>query len=263
MNKVKFYAIKSKLLLCFCSVALLCFVLPACSSKESVEPEIVKEEINVKLDYALMSSGSMSRAGEDIYADFFEGCINNKLLAPQNYELTFKNNEGTGWAIKEVNGKWGENEGVRLVEGTYTVEGATSPKYIPYTPKFAGDSIWLSFDERIEIKPDTKKLVLSAKYECFLLLFDADNISSIDAYYYYSNNSKHSLQKYKNIYYLFVNKNCETDYNRDSWLMLKITRPSGTSIILNLGNMSFENGKYYYFNDVTNSFDLEPMEQGN
>ena len=36
----------------------------------------------------------------------------------------------------------------------------------------------------------------------------------------------------------------------------------GKSSSIELDDMPFEKGKYYYFNDISNSFDIPPMEAG-
>lgn len=33
--------------------------------------------------------------------------------------------------------------------------------------------------------------------------------------------------------------------------------------LLELDDIPFEKGKYYYFNDIDNSFNIPPMEEGN
>lgn len=243
----------------FWTVTLICLTLFSCTNHG--EPAMEKREASVQLDYTIMESGSMSRAGEQVYMDFFESCIKTKKLAPRNFELKFVNKESSGEIIKDIAGKWGDNEGIRLPECMYQVTGSSSPENA-MGPRYSGDSLWLTFDETVFINQNTKNLTLSAKYDCFLLLFDANNIDSISAYHYYSN-SKFTLNRFNDIYYIFVNKTVVKDYNRDSALLLKIQRPSGTTITIDLTKMNFEFGKYYYFNDVTNSFNIEVMEPGN
>lgn len=240
------------------AVPLFSLMLPSCSN--DLEPIDTKQEVSVNLDYSLMQSGSMSRAGDDVYTNFYESCIKTKELAPKNFTLNFSEEGGT--EICDIEGQWGDNEGIRIIEGSYKVTGVTHPRYQSTAPKYAGDSLWLKFDETVRIAKDTKTITLSAKYDCFLLLFDASNIKDINTYYLYNDHLKFALNRHNNIYYLFVNKTMVTNSNRESYLIMEITRPSGTKITINLGRLKFEFGKYYYFNDVTNSFDIEAMEPG-
>lgn len=38
---------------------------------------------------------------------------------------------------------------------------------------------------------------------------------------------------------------------------------NNTNSIIELDDIPFEKGKYYYFNDIDNSFNIPPMEEGN
>lgn len=49
--------------------------------------------------------------------------------------------------------------------------------------------------------------------------------------------------------------------NYDYYLV--VTRNDGQKSNINLVDIPFEKGKYYYFNDMTNSFDIPKMESGN
>ena len=42
-----------------------------------------------------------------------------------------------------------------------------------------------------------------------------------------------------------------------------VIKRNDSSSSINLDNVPFEKGKYYYFNDILNSFDIPPMESGN
>lgn len=237
-------------------IIVLCVLITSCNSNDA---SIMKSEVDVKLEYSIMQSGSLSRSSEDVYMEFYESCIKTKKLAPKNFELTFKT-DAKDAEVKRIIGTWGDNEGVRLIEGSYKVSGNTSPK----KSTFAGDSLWLTFDETINIQKEQSRILLSANYDCFLLMFDTTDIESI--YAYRRNNDAESSRFYLNssngIYYLFVHKTSIL-FDNDSRLMIKIERPSGTLITLDIDKLSFEKGKYYYFNDVTNTFNIDPMESGN
>ncbi len=87
--------------------------------------------------------------------------------------------------------------------------------------------------------------MLKGIYNCYLLLFDATNISSITASI---DRELRILPKIDNIYYLFV----ESDYyatanSPASYLYINITRPNGATVNINVGKLKLEKGRYYYF----------------
>ena len=61
-------------------------------------------------------------------------------------------------------------------------------------------------------------------------------------------------------YYLDEKENLYYPYTIES---ITINRNDGSPIDINICNLNFDLGKYYYFNDMTNSFDIPPMESGN
>ena len=65
------------------------------------------------------------------------------------------------------------------------------------------------------------------------------------------------LASVDNIYYAFIYKLLSIGRNS-----ISINRDGQSSSII-LDNIPFEKGKYYYFNDISNSFDIPPMEAGN
>ncbi len=91
-----------------------------------------------------------------------------------------------------------------------------------------------------------------------MLIFDASNTTSIEYSGYLGNiHSTCSLNKKDEIYYIFLSKDIEASDQ------IVVTRKNKKKVIINLYGLSFEKGKYYYFNDVTNSFDIPPMTEGN
>ena len=236
------------LMLLIATIAVAC---QSCSSDNN-EPAPEPQEVEVKLDYSLFESGSMTRSGETVYQQFYNDFIKTKELAPKTYSLSFVANNKY---VQQVSGKWGIDDAVLLREGTYSVSGTSAPADGTYF----SDYMYLLFNEEVNISKEMTKLTLNAKYDCFLLMFDAVNIKTISATFStYSGGSE--LSKAGNTYYLFVNstKNGE---GRD--LYIKLTRQNGSNVELNIAAMGLQKGKYYYFNDMTNSFDIDPMENGN
>lgn len=227
----------------------------SCSSKGD-EPTPPPQEVDVKLDYAFFEQGSMSRSGESVYESFYNDYIKTKILAPYSYRLIFYVEDDV---MADMEGPW-SGAGIRLKEGNYKVQGYSNPKIHSNdaSGEYVCDSLFLDFNEPVSITKTTEKVTLSAKYNCFLLLFNAENIKSITASF---GNKK--LAQAGNVYYLFVRQNYYVTSSYTTWLSLNIVKKDGTKISYSLKGNDFEKGKYYYFNDMTNSFDIDPMVNGN
>ncbi len=99
---------------------------------------------------------------------------------------------------------------------------------------------------------------MTAKHSSFMLIFDASNTISIEySGYLHGGFGTYSLNKKDEIYYIFLSKDIEASDQ------IVVTRKNKKKVIINLYGLSFKKGKYYYFNDVTNSFDIPPMTEGN
>lgn len=228
-----------------------------CAFSSCSEDEIyVPQDVAFTLDYTFAESGSMTRAtGEEVYSSFYDKYIKTKQLTPTTYSLTFTNKE-TG-AVATINGRWDKKDAIRLTEGVYEVTGTSVPLY----KRRAGepsDTAYLSFNETINIAKDMSSLVLQAQYDSYLLMFDADNIKEIYYHHIDGIEVKHSLYETESVRSVFI-KNMEGD--RPHYIYL--TRNDGQKTTITLDKFPFEKGKYYYFNDMTNSFDIPKMESGN
>lgn len=221
------------------------------------EPVAPKAEVKVGLDYAFLESGSMSRSGETAYQEFYNNYVKTKQIAPKSYELTFKTEDGT--IAQTVSGPW-IGSSVVLKEGNYTVTGNSYHSNFRSDNKsvrYVCDSLYLSFEEPVSITKETVKLVLKAQYDCYLLLFNEANIKTIQTTFGVN------PQKAGSVYYLFVNADTYKWMDLNYSLSIIINKKDGTRIDLSIGGMGFEVGKYYFFNDMTNSFDIDPMPNGN
>lgn len=248
-----------KKLLLMLALVVSALTFTGCSSDNNTaqeEPTLPKSEVSISLDYSFVESGNMSRSGETVYQEFFDNYIKTKQLAPKNYSLTFVTEEGK--QAQSVTGPW-TGKSFKLREGTYKVKGYSHPFFEDSNPYFntASDSLFLNFDETVNISKTTSKLTLSAQYDCFLLLFSADNISQIIASF---NNQP---QKVGNVYCYFVNTASYNYGGTSSSLYLTILRKDGTKVVAQIGGLGFEKGKYYYFDDLTNTFNIDPMPNGN
>lgn len=232
-------------------LATIVIALPSCSGDKD-EPTPTTQEVEVKLDYSLFESGSMSRSGESVYQKFYDEYIKTKILTPKTYSLVFV--KGSKYTMK-VSGTWDSNDAIKLLEGEYAVTGTSAP-----TDAYVSDVAYLNFNENVSIAKDTEKVTLRATYDCFLLMFDASTIETA-SWKFETNTGTNELFKVDNLYYMFVYQTYSDSERRD--MILNIKRNNGATIELNITNMGLSKGKYYYFNNTTNSFDIDPMENGN
>lgn len=227
---------------------LLCaaFAFQSCSEEES-QPQ----EVEFTIDYSF-SSGDMTRVSNaEIYDSFYKNYIATRKLTPDRFELVFTNKETE--QKNEVNGLWSENGLIRLVEGTYIVTG----KSYEYNNWYAKDEALLAFNDEITIDKNTKSITVKALWDCPLLFFSTANTKSV-TYRWGDALQIDEIKILDGYYYCFMkgvssdNKSCFT-----------IMRTNGESIKVYSDKLKLEKGKYYFFNDVTSGFDLEPMTPGN
>lgn len=224
--------------------------IAGCSNEE--QNNLVPEEVTVNIDYDFWESGSMSRSGADLYTNFYNKYIKTKLLTPTTYTLSLSTKDVP--KATTINGYWGNKDGIRLIEGTYNIYGTSNP----ISSKASIDTLSMSFSEKVEITKETTSITLTAKHSSFMLIFDASNTTSIDySGYLHGGYGTYSLAKKDDIFYIFISKDIEESDK------IVITRKNKKQVTINLYGLPFEKGKYYYFNDVTNSFDVPPMTEGN
>lgn len=239
--------------------ALFGVLLYSCSSDEKEEPTEGIQDVSVTLSYTLANSGSMTRS---TYSDFYNKYIETRLLTPSSYSISFKNIENGDSIV--INGKWKNKNFFVLREGTYSVKGVSYPSN-SVKPGFAEyivqDTVSLCFDEKIEITKNMSNLSLKAKYDCFMLLFDNDDIDLI--YYDQSINPKINSYKINNIFYMFVrNKKLIDDLGKVFNSPLYIKKRDGYVSELWLDKFNMEIGKFYYFKDTNGTYNLSPMDNG-
>lgn len=238
------------------------FCFTSCSNEE--DEFYTPQEVDLTLDYTFVESGSMAKAsatratGADVYDDFYNNYIKTKQLTPTTYSLTFTNQE-TG-ATATINGRWDRKDGIRLPEGTYNVTGMSLPKEGDY--KEWSDSVHIVFNEIVSINKDDTQLILTAIYDSYLLMFDAENTEKISCKNRTTTSSKEKLSQKENLFWVFMQKPYRNNSKSDDYY-LEILRKDGYKSTVGLIDIPFEKGKYYYFNDMTNSFDIPKMESGN
>lgn len=240
----------------FSIVATLIIVGCGDDKVEEIIAQTDPQEVTVTFDYSFWESGSMTKStGNELYTTFYNKYIKTKTLTPRSYALTLKNLK-TGES-SYIRGYWDKKEGIKLMEGTYEVTGISSPIYSSFLYQKL-DTVYLAFKENIAISSNTTSINLSAKYDSFMLMFDTDNTKSINYGYGENSSNNITLSKVDNIFYMFLDKLSTAGNDR-----LRIKRISGSESNVYISKTPFENGKYYYFNDITNSFDIPPMEEGN
>lgn len=239
-----------------------CLFLTSCSKENNDEPKQTPQEVTFNIDYTFIESGSMTRASsDDVYNNFYDKYIKTKQLTPTTYSLTFSNKEGK---VLEINGKWADTNGIRLPEGEYKVKGCAYPierSYYSGKNYYPSDTVYLYFDESVTITKDMKTLTLKALYDSWLLLFDTQNIKEVELKNTSSTIEGRTLSQDSDIHWLFIKDKFFVTTNAYFYLYIKYKNLSNATITLL--NIPFENGKYYYFNDLTNSFDIPKMESGN
>lgn len=245
-------------------VAMLSVGLTSCSSDETedVSPQTKDpEEVKVCFVYTLDTSiGSpMTRAtGDDIFNEFYAK-ISNRDLIPDEYQLTLT--ETTTGVKYEFNGKWSAKDLITIRTGKYKVEGYTTASGTHIQEKCS-----IKFDEEIDITSSSSTISLTAQYNCFLLVFIDDNITNLANIYRADGNKGYetfedffSLSNYR---YAFVNYTLYNSKHTGNGERISGEYKNGSSFIIYTKNLTFEKGKYYIYNSVTNSFSIPKMEAG-
>ena len=249
--------VMKKLISMMLVVASVIFAFSSCSEEEIFIPQ----EVEFALDYTFVESGSMTRAtGEEVYSSFYNKYIKTKQLTPSTYSLTFTNKETGETAI--INGRWDCKDAIRLMEGEYEVNGYSTPICNNAIPS---DTVSLIFNQTLNLTKETNHITLTAAYKSFLLLFDKKNSSKIkySTRLSWSGSPEGEVYSDDNIYWLFFNDVKYNHNNNQTSFYIKVYRLDGLVSAIYLENIPFEKGKYYYFNDMTNSFDIPKMESGN
>lgn len=225
------------------SITLIGFY--SCKKEKIEEPS---KMVDVCFDVKFIESGSMTRNAEDVYQEFYNKHILTKELVQDNYDLTIKDENGN--TVAEISGYWDATT-IQLPTGTYTVKGSSNG---------GGDYsiVSLIFDEVIKIQ-SSGTILLTPKYDCFLLLFPTNNGTYKYQYInevYQSSNKYTDLPIANDVAYLFLRSKGLIDY---------IQYSDGTDrckLSFKSDNFNFQHGYYYYFSIVTGTFYIPPMENG-
>lgn len=233
------------------TMMLLCATVVCFYSCGKEDPNVIDEPKIVDVCFGVkFESGNMSRAtAEDVYQDFYNKHIVTKELVRDDYKLTIKDESGI--AVAEINGYW-DITTIQLPIGKYKVTGTSNGGSGNYS------IVSLKFDEIIEVE-SSGTIALTVIYDCFLLLFPMNNGSYSYEYVYEVYNSSdvyNDLPTIDDLAYMFMTTKTAIDY---------IIYNDGTDrckLSLESENFNFQKGCYYYFNIVTGTFNIPPMENG-
>lgn len=243
-----------------CTMMLFAAFIASCSSGgddlgDGNNSKPLSNEAKVYFIYTLdTSSGeSMTRASttnEEVFNEFYEKIQSGDLVAPM-YELTLT--EVNTGAVYTFKGNWKNHDLVTLRTGKYKVIGKSTAD-----GDYIQDKCSFTFDETIEISITSNAIILHAKYDSSLLIFNNSEIKSLQNYDGVSLTSFYNFSTYKyafvkNLLYPAAKKN-------EAYILGKYTDDAEFKIFT--GNLSFEKGKYYVYNSISNGFNVPPMEDG-
>jgi hypothetical protein len=223
-------------------------------TKAPIEKDATTNDVTISLDYKLSpKSDYMSTKGVigDEYQAFYTKYIAGRILTPARYQLNFTgvDHHFSGQFV----GKWKDKDLITLPADTYIISGKSYPKVF----RASGDTCYLAIQDTIVIDETTTNLTLKATYDCYLILFDNSNISvysitespmSDDPLINGEHNPR--MMKTENFYHIFCVANNIT-------VNLETNDQETTRYIF--ADYKFDIGKYYYFEYINGSYNLQPM----
>ncbi len=219
------------------------------------EENVDSNEAKVCFIYTLETSyvNSMTRGvktNSEVFDEFYQKIKTGELVAP-SFELTLTEvNSGVMYTFK---GKWNSHDLLTLRTGTYRVVGKSIAD---------GDNIQekcsFTFDEQIDISITSNVITLHAKYDSSLLIFNNEQIQTLQNFNGSALASFFTFSTYK---YAFINNTLyDEEKKNEAYILGKYTDDAEFKIFT--GNLNFEKGKYYVYNSISNGFDVPPMEEG-
>ena len=239
-------------------MAILLIGLYSCSSDEDSQEEqhsTTSNEVKVYFVYTLDTSNgnSMTRAAKtnaEVFDEFYQRIKTGDLVAP-SFELTLTEvNSGVVYTFK---GKWNSHDMLTLRTGTYRVVGKSTAEGENIQEKCS-----FTFDEQIDISITSNVITLHANYDSSLLIFNNAEIQTLQNFNGSALASFYTFSSYK---YAFVNNTLyDVAKKNEAYILGKYTDDAEFKIFT--GNLSFEKGKYYVYNSISNGFDVPPMDEG-
>jgi len=186
----------------------------------------------------------------DVFNEFYDEMKSGAMVAP-SYELTFT--EKTTNATYKFTGTWSGKNMITLRTGQYYVYGKSEA-----LGENIQDKCSIIIDDNIIVDTDKTSITLKASYDCSLVVFSDASISSLSNF---NGHESKPFFKFKTYYYAFVKSTLYNSSNKDK-AYIEGTRKDNSSFNVFTGNLSFEKGKYYIYNNVATDFDLPPMDEG-
>lgn len=230
-------------------------VFVACEEKIELQEStpVEGEEVSVYFIYNLPTDngGSMTKlSNAEVFEEFYEKIVSAELVA-EEYDLQLT--ETTTGSKYEFKGKWNSHDMVTVRTGKYHITGVSTA-----LGKSIQDKCSFTFDETVEISTSSSAINLTANYDCFLLIFSANEIATLSNYNGEESQSFYSFKTYK---YAFVNGTLFKEGKQDK-AYIGGTYTDNAEFKCYTGNLAFEKGKYYVYSSVTGGFTVPPMEEG-
>lgn len=226
------------------------FSLPSCEKEDQQE-----ETVSVYLTYTISANDGQEMPGtkatsSEVFDEFFQRIKTGELVAP-SYNLTFT--EKNSGAVYMVEGTWAGQDMITLRTGTYIVAGTSTA-----TGENIQEKCSLKFEDEITLDTNSKTISLKANYDCSLIVFSDVSIAQLK-----NNNGISSSEffKFNNYLYAFIHTKLYAEGKKEqAYLEGKHTNDSQFKIYT--GCLSFEIGKFYVYNDIKATFDIDKMDEG-
>ena len=247
---------KYKTIVTMLTMIIAALNLISCNSDENqIDSDDNNNEVKVCFIYTLDTSNgiSMTRAtstNEDAFTEFYDKIINGDFVAP-SFELTLK--DVSNGAVYSFKGKWNSHDLISLRTGTYHVVGKSIAE-----GNNIQDKCSFTFDEYIEIRITSNIITLHANYDSSLLIFNNADIATLQNF---NGTNIISFFTYNNYWFAFVNDSLFEGEKKDESYILG-TYKDDAEFKIYTGNLTFEKGKYYVYNSVSNGFDVPRMDDG-
>ena len=228
-------------------------IIYGCEKKIEADPSGDSEVVSVCFTYNLPVDGgaSMTKASNaEVFDSFYQRIQSGDLIA-ENYSLELTNVD-TGETVS-YSGRWQDRKLFTLRTGTYRISGISTAY---------GDTIQercsFSFNEIFVVTASTHEIALTAVYDCFLIVFSGNDISTI-----VNNNGEYeaSLFTFEQYKYAFVNDKLYKE-NRRSDAYIGGFLSNGDAFKCFTGDLTFEKGKYYVYAIVNGGLMFPGMEDG-
>ncbi len=239
-----------------CSMALFAIGATSCVNEDT---SVEKQTSTLTLSFCFQpinEGNSMSRGvgNTAIFADFYAAIMDGRLVVP-TYDLTFT--EVNTGEVHQIKGSWNTRENIEMKMGVYNVSGTSTAK-----GKYIQEKCSITInDTNVVLDMDDATLSLQAAYDCALVVFDDDSLTSVVNY---TEESASNLFVFDKYIYAFVNDKICAE-SGDSYLVG--TRKNGSQFAISTNTQPFDKGKYYiydttYNNSLENNFVLPNMNEG-